>query len=96
MHAESLVEPRGPLLRCGPGDAKLVSDDRERHRLREVAEELDAEFSEDDAPMFRPRYNVAPSDTTWMLESRGDDRVLAPAEWGYVARDRPLINVRAE
>ena len=64
--------------------------------LREVAEELDAEFSEDDAPMYRPRYNVAPSDTTWMLESRGDDRVLAPAEWGYVARDRPLINVRAE
>jgi len=31
--------------------------------LREVAEELEAEFSEEDARTFRPRYNAAPSDT---------------------------------
>ena len=67
-----------------------------RKDLRQVADEIEAMVSDDDAPLYRPRYNVAPSDTTWMVEARGDDRVLVPAVWGYVARDRPLINVRSE
>ena len=64
--------------------------------LREVAEELDAEFSEEDALAFRPRYNAAPSDTLWNLRHGADRRVVAPAVWGYRAKDRPLINVRGE
>jgi putative SOS response-associated peptidase YedK len=65
-------------------------------RLEDIAELLDAEFSPEDAALYRPRYNVAPSDTTWIVEARGDARVLAPAVWGYVASGRPLINVRGE
>jgi putative SOS response-associated peptidase YedK len=64
--------------------------------LEEVAGLLDAEFSPEDAALYRPRYNVAPSDTTWIVEARGDSRVISPAVWGYVASGRPLINVRGE
>jgi putative SOS response-associated peptidase YedK len=66
--------------------------------LEEIADQLDAEFSPEDAALYRPRYNVAPSDTTWIVEARGDDRALAPAVWGYVVpgRSSPLINVRGE
>jgi putative SOS response-associated peptidase YedK len=65
-------------------------------RLEDIAEQLEAEFSPEDAALYRPRYNVAPSDTTWIVEARGDARVLAPAVWGYVASGRPLVNVRGE
>jgi putative SOS response-associated peptidase YedK len=64
--------------------------------LREVAAELDAEFSEEDAHAYRPRYNAAPSDTLWILRHGADRRVVAPAVWGYGAKGRPLINVRGE
>src|SRR5262245_53753508 len=64
--------------------------------LEDIADRLDAEFSPEDAALYRPRYNVAPSDTTWIVEARGDGRVLAPAVWGYVASGRPLVNVRGE
>src|SRR4051794_21550289 len=64
--------------------------------LEEIGEELHAEWAAEDAALYRPRYNVAPSDTTWIVEARGDARVLAPAVWGYVASKRPLVNVRGE
>jgi hypothetical protein len=64
--------------------------------LREVAEELEAEFSEEDALTFRPRYNAAPSETLWILRPGADRRVIAPAVWGYRAKARTLINVRRE
>jgi putative SOS response-associated peptidase YedK len=64
--------------------------------LEEVASLLDAELSPEDAALYRPRYNVAPSDTAWIVEARGDARVIAPAVWGYMASGRPLINVRGE
>jgi putative SOS response-associated peptidase YedK len=67
-----------------------------KKQLREVAEELEAMLAEGDEALYRPRYNIAPSDSSWVLQTVGDDRVLAPAVWGYVARDRPLINVRGE
>jgi len=64
--------------------------------LREVAEELEAEFSEEDARTYRPRFNAAPSDTLWILRHGADRRVIGPAVWGYRAKGRPLINVRGE
>lgn len=68
------------------------------HDLNDVLEELDAEFSTEDASLFRPRYNIAPSDTHWIVEAKGDRRVLVPAMWGYLASasSRLLINVRGE
>jgi putative SOS response-associated peptidase YedK len=68
-------------------------------RLEDIAELLDAEFSPEDLALYRPRFNVAPSDTTWIAVSRGDARVVEPAVWGYVAskdRPKPLVNVRGE
>ena len=67
-----------------------------RPTLLEIAEELAAEFSPEDAALYRPRWNVAPSDTTWIALDRGDARVLGPARWGYLASGKPLINVRGE
>jgi putative SOS response-associated peptidase YedK len=73
--------------------------------IDEIAAVLDAEVSPEDARRYKRRYNVAPSDTHWMLEYGADRRVLVPAKWGYVptssqrgsARARkPLINVRGE
>jgi putative SOS response-associated peptidase YedK len=73
------------------GRATLTNDDFEG-----IAAELDAEFSPDDARLYRPRYNVAPSDLHWIVEAGADRRVLLPAHWGYLAAGRPLINVRGE
>lgn len=64
--------------------------------LRDVADELEAEFSEEDALTFRPRFNAAPSEILWILRHGADRRVIAPAVWGYRAKERPLINVRGE
>ena len=74
------------------GRATLTNDDFEG-----IAAELDAEYSADDAQLYRPRYNIAPSDLHWIVESGADRRVLRPAVWGYRASGgRPLINVRGE
>ncbi|HEX2657230.1 MAG TPA: SOS response-associated peptidase [Polyangia bacterium] len=64
--------------------------------IRGLASELDAEWAPDDERLFRPRYNVAPSDMHWMVEGRGDARILLPAVWGYPTAKRSLINVRGE
>jgi len=65
--------------------------------IREIADELEAEVAGEDAASYRPRYNVAPTDTHWILERAADHRVLLPGVWGYVtATGRPLINVRGE
>ena len=68
-----------------------------KKKLKDVAEALNAEFSPDDEPLFRPRFNVAPTDIGWIVEFAGDRRVLRPATWNYlVSGDRPLINLRGE
>ncbi len=64
--------------------------------IADVLDELNAEISPDDAALYRPRYNVAPSDLHWILEYGADRRVVQSATWGYRAAGRPLINVRGE
>jgi putative SOS response-associated peptidase YedK len=70
--------------------------------IDEIAGMLDAELSPEDARRYKRRYNVAPSDTHWMLEYGADRRILVPAKWGYVPTSppgrarKPLINVRGE
>jgi len=73
--------------------------------IDEIADVLDAEVAPDDARRHKRRYNVAPSDTHWIVEYGADRRVLLPGQWGYLpggnkpaagrAR-KPLINVRGE
>ena len=64
--------------------------------IADVVDELLAEISPADAALYRPRFNVAPSDLHWIV-GRGDAgrRILLPAVWGYLAGSRALINVRA-
>jgi putative SOS response-associated peptidase YedK len=76
--------------------------------IEDLADALDAELSPEDARRHKRRYNVAPSDTHWILEYGADRRVLAPAKWGYLPRSspsprsgaararKPIINVRGE
>ncbi|HEX3696861.1 MAG TPA: SOS response-associated peptidase [Polyangia bacterium] len=65
--------------------------------LAEIAEALDAEYAFADAALYKRRFNVAPTDLTWIVRFGADRRVLLPAVWGYqTARGRPLINVRSE
>jgi putative SOS response-associated peptidase YedK len=61
-----------------------------------LASELDAELAREDARLYRPRYNAAPSELLWIVEQGADRRVLRPALWGYMASGKPLINVRGE
>ena len=68
----------------------LTTDD-----IEEIAGMLDAELSPEDARVYKRRYNVAPSDTHWILEYGADKRVLVPAKWGYLptsstSRSSPL------
>ena len=35
---------------------------------------------------YRPRYNVAPTDSHWVLHMKLEDRELLPAKWGLVNR----------
>jgi putative SOS response-associated peptidase YedK len=68
-----------------------------RKKLKDVADALDAEYGPHDEPLYRPRYNVAPTDVTWIVESGADRRVLRPATWNYlVSAGRPLVNLRGE
>src|SRR5204862_1978484 len=68
-----------------------------KKKLKDVADALDAEYGPDDEPLYRPRYNVAPTDLAWIVEAGADRRVLRPATWSYlVSAARPLVNLRGE
>ena len=52
---------------------------------------------------YRPRYNIAPTDTHWIVRMKYEDRELLPARWGLVnswakegKRAAQQINARAE
>ena len=68
-----------------------------KKKLKDVADTLDAEYGPDDEPLYRPRYNVAPTDVAWIVEYGAHRRALRPATWNYlVSGGRPLINLRGE
>ena len=52
---------------------------------------------------YRPRYNIAPTDTHWIVRMKYEDRELLPARWGLVnswakegKQAAQQINARAE
>jgi len=65
--------------------------------LGAIAAALDAELEAGAEALYRPRYNVAPTDLVFAARSVGGRRTLGPATWGLPGRRTPLvINARAE
>ena len=74
-----------------------------REDFGELARLLDAEVEREYESMYRPRYNIAPTDQHWILRNKYERRQLMPATWGLVnswAKDAKgaakQINARAE
>jgi len=72
-------------------------------RLEDVAESLHAWVEADKLQSYRPRFNVAPGQSHWLLRSPLGRRELVPAHWGLInswAKDPAIgfkqINARAE
>ena len=59
----------------------------------EVARLLEARLSPEDALLYRPRWNAAPTDLLWVVEAAPQGRVLRPAVWGFASG---AINARSE
>lgn len=71
--------------------------------FRDLARELDASFDEAVIAQFRPRYNIAPTDQSWIVREKREQRQLLPAGWGLVNSWAPdakgafkQINARSE
>jgi putative SOS response-associated peptidase YedK len=65
--------------------------------LGDVAAELDAILDPAAAELYRPRYNVAPTDAMVIAtHGEGDRPALVPAVWGLHRDKRLVINVRSE
>jgi putative SOS response-associated peptidase YedK len=74
-----------------------------RKDFDELAATLDVEARPEYAALYRPRYNIAPTDQHWLLRQKQEQRQLLPAKWGLVnswAKDAKgavrQINARAE
>jgi putative SOS response-associated peptidase YedK len=66
--------------------------------LDEVAAALEATYDEDARALYRPRYNIAPTDRHPVLVLRDGARRLTVAGWGFAAGPKrpPLFNARSE
>jgi putative SOS response-associated peptidase YedK len=69
----------------------------------ELAAMVEAEELPEYAALYRPRYNIAPTDAHWIVRQKREQRELLPANWGLVnswAKDAKgaarQINCRAE
>ena len=49
-----------------------------------LAAELGAEAPADVKSLYRPRYNIAPTNRHWLLRNEHERRELLPARWGLV------------
>jgi putative SOS response-associated peptidase YedK len=70
-----------------------------RRDLQDVADELDALYDEPLRIVYRPRYNVAPTDQHPVLRLVQDRRWLLPAAWGFAKPGGArgvIINARSE
>jgi putative SOS response-associated peptidase YedK len=69
-----------------------------RRDLEEVADELEAVRDPEGAALYRPRYNVAPTDLHPIVRLADGRRLLQRARWGFPGgAGRPtLINARSE
>jgi putative SOS response-associated peptidase YedK len=77
------------------GRFTLTTDDYET-----VARALEAELPVEHSSLYRPRYNVSPTDEHWVLCNQESTRLLLPAVWGLPSQVRGKvdahINARGE
>jgi putative SOS response-associated peptidase YedK len=64
--------------------------------LGAVVAELDALLDPAAAELYRPRYNIAPTQATVVARPRDDRPALVPALWGFHRDGRLVINARSE
>jgi putative SOS response-associated peptidase YedK len=70
-----------------------------KRELVEITSFLDAVIDDEDAALYKPRYNVAPSDTCLIVQPDRGRRKLVRAAWGLPGGptgDKLVINARAE
>jgi putative SOS response-associated peptidase YedK len=70
---------------------------------QKLAEELGVNPEEINDADYRPRWNIAPTDSHWIVRMRYEERTILPAKWGLVnawakdaKRAAKQINARAE
>lgn len=77
------------------GRFTLTTDD-----YQTVARALEAQLPAQHASLYRPRYNISPTDLHWVLCNQESRRLLLPAVWGLPSRGRGKtdghINARGE
>ena len=65
--------------------------------VEQVARALAAEVDPESARLYRPRWNIAPTDQHWIVRLEGGRRRMVPARFGFRGRDgRVVINARSE
>lgn len=72
-----------------------------KRELVEITSFLDAVVDERDAALYKPRYNVAPTDSCFIVRPDAGVKKLERAAWGFVGPGTPggeklVINARAE
>ncbi|MEX2226315.1 MAG: SOS response-associated peptidase [Dehalococcoidia bacterium] len=55
-----------------------------RKDFRQLAAELGAEFDDSVVALYRPRYNIAPTDQHWIVRMKQEEHQLLPAKFGLV------------
>lgn len=67
------------------------------HDVEPVARALAAEVDPESARLYRPRWNIAPTDQHWIVRLEGGRRRMVPARFGFRGRDgEVVINARSE
>lgn len=92
----------GGMVSCHPPTVSFVPMcGRFSHTIREIvdaSQAFGAEFAPEHAAQYRPRWNIAPTDSHWVI--RLDDagrRRMVPARFGFAgASGQPIINARSE
>ena len=65
--------------------------------VADVAAFFGARIEPDHVPLYRPRYNIAPSQRHWIVQRELGERRLVPATWGFPSTTgRFLVNGRIE
>ena len=70
---------------------------------QELADEMGIPIEELPVELYKPRFNIAPTDPHWIVREQHEERQLLPAKWGLVnswakdaKRAAAQINARAE